>query len=152
MKAKKIILVLICFFAFIFVSSKVSSIMMRKGESEFEKNLDLAAKKAELCISEINNSSKIESNCKEFNSYMDSLNIHNSDEISNEEIKKMYTRQEQMKENIDSDVNTIQEAMKKEVQFMVDDDINGKFSYELLSGYRMARGERLPNGYNKYEQ
>lgn len=35
---------------------------------------------------------------------------------------------------------------------MVDDDINGKFSYELLSGYRMARGERLPNGYNKYEQ
>lgn len=152
MKAKKIIIVFVCFFLFIFISSKFSSIMMHKGETEYEKSLDIASKKAELCISEINNSSKIESNCKDFNSYMDSFNRHSSDDISDEEIKKMYTRQEQMAENIDSDTKTIQEAMKKEVPFMKDEDINGKFSYELLSGYRMARGEQLPNGYNKYEQ
>lgn len=152
MKTKKIVIVLICFFLFVFVSSKISSIMMHHGETEYEKSLDLASKKANLCISEINNSSEIENNCKDFNSYMDSLNLHSSDNISDEEIKKMYTRQEQMAENIDSDLKTIQEAMKKEVPFMKDDDINGKFSYELLSGYRMARGEKLPNGYSKYEQ
>lgn len=150
MKMKKIIIVIICFLSFIIISNKLSHFLSHKGESDFEKSINLASKKAKLCISEINTFYKLGSNCKDFNSYMDLLNIHSSDEISNEEMRKIFTRTEQVEENIDLDTKKIQEAIKKEVQFMNDDDINGKFSYELLLGYRMARGERPPNGYEKY--